>query len=85
MKHKVFILMTVAILCLVGWTTQAQTRAPTSTTWEYKIIRMPGWDKDGEAKLNQLEVQGWQFVSYKTLSLMDQRARTRRGTWICLS
>lgn len=69
MKHKVFILMVVAIWCLVGWTTQAQTGASTSTTWEYLIVRSPGWDKDGEARLNQLGSQGWQYVSYRILQV----------------
>ena len=73
MKHGIFILVTVAILYLVGWTTQAQTRVPTSPRWEYMIIISPGWGKEAEAKLNQLGAEGWQFASYRTAAVASNR------------
>lgn len=45
----------IALLCLLGWTGQAQKESQTRIVWEYTSTRNPG-------ELNTLGAQGWELV-----------------------
>jgi Domain of unknown function (DUF4177) len=71
MKTKVWLVGIVAavVFGLVGWTgyAQRQQRTP-QTTWEYKVLFMPGVRNMSEKTMNELGAQGWELVTYQAIN-----------------
>lgn len=63
MNRLLVCLIVGALLCLVGWTAQAElTRStPAPQTWEYEVLEASG--SFGITKLNERGAQGWELVT----------------------
>jgi hypothetical protein len=72
MKTKLW-LAAIAIAVLfgvVGWTGYGQ-RPPqpvARTTWEYKVLYVPGVRNTSESVMNGLGSQGWELVTYQAIN-----------------
>ena len=66
MKTKtLWMLLVVALICLVGWTAYAQSQTPSAggrTIWEYKTIRGNRALRDDQ--LSDMGAQGWELVLF---------------------
>jgi hypothetical protein len=57
MGQRIYLLLiTLAALCLIGWTGYSQTKAGGRTTWEFTSV-------SSEAEANKLGAQGWDLVT----------------------
>lgn len=71
MKVKTLLIFAALILvCVVGWTGQAQRNKPAATTWEYQVILDPAFQSfastgefaKGIKEMNEIGAQGWEIV-----------------------
>jgi hypothetical protein len=72
MKTKIWLIavVMVALFGLVGWTSYGQRqpqRAP-QTTWEYKVLYVPGIRNMSERMMNDLGAQGWELVTFQAIN-----------------
>jgi hypothetical protein len=71
MKTKICLIAVVATILfgLVGWTVYAQRpQRTTQTTWEYRVIYVPGVRNMSEKAMNELGAQGWELVTYQAIN-----------------
>lgn len=66
MKKRIFLsFVTIALLCLAGWTSFGQKSAQSQVIYEYQVLPDPtetGTRDEGVKKLNELGAQGWELV-----------------------
>jgi hypothetical protein len=73
MKTKIRLIAFVAMVLfgVVGWTGYGQRpqsqRAPV-TTWEYKVLYVPGIRNMSEKMMNELGEKGWELVTYQAIN-----------------
>lgn len=71
MRKKVCLVAVLAVILfgLVGWTGYGQKpqRAP-RTTWEYKVVYVPGVRNMSESTMNGLGAQGWELVTFQAIN-----------------
>ena len=66
----------VALLCLVGWTSNA--RSTSRTAWEYKTITAYGFDESPPGsvyQLNELGNHGWELVTVRSEDVVRANKR----------
>lgn len=70
-KLLVAVILVAIIFGLVGWTVFAQrplpSRAPT-TTWEYKVVYVPGARNLSEEAMNKMGAQGWELITFQAIN-----------------
>jgi hypothetical protein len=71
MKKRVWLISVVAAVLfgLVGWTGYGQKQQRgTQTTWEYKVVYVPGVRHMSEGTMNSLGAQGWELVTFQAIN-----------------
>ena len=71
MKTRIRLVAVVAVVLfgLFGWTGYGQRqRQPPPTTWEYKVLYVPGVRNMSEKLMNEHGAQGWELVTYQALN-----------------
>lgn len=70
MKTKVWLIGIVAavLIGLVGWTGYGQKQRTQQTTWEYKVMYVPGIRNMSEKMMNDLGSQGWELVTFQAIN-----------------
>jgi hypothetical protein len=71
MKTKVWLPCIAAVILfgLVGWTGfgQKPQRTPL-TTWEYKVVYIPGARNLSEGALNKMGAEGWELITFQAIN-----------------
>ena len=71
MKKKVWLISVVAAVLfgLAGWTGYGQKQQRVAqTTWEYKVVYVPGVRNMSEGTMNTLGAQGWELVTFQAIN-----------------
>ncbi|HEX8708445.1 MAG TPA: DUF4177 domain-containing protein [Pyrinomonadaceae bacterium] len=70
MRSRVWLIIAAAILFgLVGWTGYAQRQQRTGqTTWEYRVVYVPGARNLSERTMNELGAQGWELITFQAIN-----------------
>lgn len=71
MKTKVWLIVISAVVLfgLVGWTGFGQRpQREARTTWEYKVVYVPGVRNMSERAMNDLGSQGWELVTFQAIN-----------------
>jgi hypothetical protein len=70
MKTKLWLIVIVAALFfgVVGWTSYGQKQRTQQTTWEYKVVYVPGVRSMSEQAMNSLGAQGWELVTFQAIN-----------------
>lgn len=71
MRKKVLLVaFAAAVICgLLALTVYGQRpRTPARTTWEYKVVYVPGVRNMSEQTMNELGWQGWELVTFQAIN-----------------
>jgi hypothetical protein len=71
MKTKLWLAVIAAAVLfgVVGWTGYGQPPLPAArTTWEYKVLYVPGVRNTSESVMNSLGAQGWELVTFQAIN-----------------
>ncbi|HUQ30817.1 MAG TPA: DUF4177 domain-containing protein [Pyrinomonadaceae bacterium] len=71
MKMKLWLAAIAAAVLfgLVGWTGYGQrSLSAARTTWEYKVLYVPGIRNMSEKVMNDLGAQGWELITYQAIN-----------------
>jgi hypothetical protein len=71
MKTKILWIAVVALVLfgLVGWTGYGQRpQRVAQTTWEYRVVYVPGVRNMSEKAMNELGSQGWELVTFQAIN-----------------
>jgi hypothetical protein len=70
MKTRVWLVAIVAAVLfgLVGWTGFGQRQRAAQTTWEYRVVYVPGVRNMSEKAMNDLGAQGWELVTFQAIN-----------------
>lgn len=72
----------VALLCLVGWSSKAQSSS--RTTWEYKVLTVYGTidiPPPNLAQFNQMGAEGWELVAIYSEEFTRSDKRQRKAEY----
>jgi len=69
MRTRIWLVMMVAAVLfgLIGWTGFGQ-KAQRSTTWEYKVVYVPGARNLSEEAMNKMGAQGWELITFQPIN-----------------
>ena len=71
MKTRLWLIViaTAVVFGLVGWTSYGQrVQRASQTTWEYKVVYVPGVRSMSEQAMNSLGSQGWELVTFQAIN-----------------
>ena len=71
MKTRIWLVVIVAAILfgLVGWTGFGQrAQRTTQTTWEYKVVYVPGARNLSEKAMNDMGAQGWELITFQPIN-----------------
>ena len=71
MKTKILWIAVVALVVfgLVGWTGYGQRpQRAAQTTWEYRVVYVPGVRNMSEKAMYELGSQGWELVTFQAIN-----------------